>query len=1258
MSHLKHLSMRVPWRDRPWDERVCDHPLDNSSCILLANIGRKRDDAYEIANAGVPFAQLDSGQLPCLSERATFMSSTGYRVTKTHPYSMNKVLKGHLQPTDVVMPGFAFEAVPFRWLSRETFTSEIWSEWNADYDPGAEDKVDSVLSFKPGWIMDGANQQAVIRQFFEPVVPGESLVFLYLKHSPLQEESTRRLLVGAARVLDCQSPGMWTHSGTPPFESSMWETALVHSLRPAMEDGILLPYQQLIPLLEEGQDVSAALAWAPQDADVEFSYVTEHVSDDTAIEALRSLQSAAEAMRALGLIVPAKATSWLEDQLERLWQLRGSTPGLGSVLRYLGVEGGHRVARALLGSLAESAGPWPVLEAGFLNPTAWPSEVAGAIPKSVGLIWGQLDLDSRDALRLLSSMDIGTEQVRMLMEGWTSIELGIADLVENPYNASICTYRNPLHITFTTVDRAVFPATHVTWPSALPQRSRMDDLRHVHRVEALLVDVLHQCAEEGDTLAPQSDLISRANDITLTRPCEISEPLLRAYGLDAESLSTGTTWTPIVDALLADGSPALKLEDLALVKDTIVDAMSARRDARRFQPGFDPRVVIDASLPHVDKVDADEELARVEKSAGLAEMYSSRLSVLVGPAGTGKTTLLRALADLPDVRAKGVLMLAPTGKARVQLQTKGGHNAQTLASFLIKKGGYDPDTGEYSAVDPAYKVDVGLVVIDEASMLTEEMLAATISALGSVQRLVLVGDPRQLPPIGAGRPFLDVVEWLRPDSFAGDKQVGPGYVELRVFRRQGGMDRDDLALAAWFGGGALPPGADAIWERLRAGVPMATLEHVTWSKEGVIASLETVLERELAMDPSQERENAFKLTYGGTLTDDGKYVNWETGEEGAGFRCEDWQILSPTRSRTFGTVELNRHIKRTLRTIDLQSAQRHWGWRNPQPLGPELIVLGDKVMQTRNDSRAKAWPKGAGIDYVANGEIGVVVGRASKSGNLPAQVEFSSQVGVTYSYWPSPTDDPKLELAWAVTVHKSQGSEFRTTILVLPSRVAVSRELLYTALTRQTRKVVILHDGTVDDLALLTGPSRSETARRMTDLFRDPLPRKVVVGEQTHRFDGNLIHVATNNVMVRSKNEVIVADILESVAPGRWRYERQVTGADGSYKLPDFTIDTAAGEQVFWEHLGMLNNPRYARDWESKKRWYAANGILPGMNEDGTLIMPADKRGGPNGTLIWTDDLGGVNQPEWQRLAEEVIGKPISAGPARKAAKKAARPKP
>ncbi len=213
-------------------------------------------------------------------------------------------------------------------------------------------------------------------------------------------------------------------------------------------------------------------------------------------------------------------------------------------------------------------------------------------------------------------------------------------------------------------------------------------------------------------------------------------------------------------------------------------------------------------------------MARQEKAAALATLATSRVSVLVGAAGTGKTTLLRALCSLDDVSNGGFLLLAPTGKARVRMQEAVGHKvgarAQTIAQLLVARGRYDHRTNRYQRAEHDRYSEARTVIVDECSMLTEDALDALLDGIEGFDRLVLVGDPRQLPPIGVGRPFVDIVNQLRES--AGDlafPRVGPAYAELTIPRRQvatGDNDRADLQLAEWFSGGEANPGADEIWD--------------------------------------------------------------------------------------------------------------------------------------------------------------------------------------------------------------------------------------------------------------------------------------------------------------------------------------------------------------------------------------------------------------------------------------------------------------
>jgi ATP-dependent exoDNAse (exonuclease V) alpha subunit len=135
-------------------------------------------------------------------------------------------------------------------------------------------------------------------------------------------------------------------------------------------------------------------------------------------------------------------------------------------------------------------------------------------------------------------------------------------------------------------------------------------------------------------------------------------------------------------------------------------------------------------------------------------------------------------------------------------------------------GRYNPESGRYSVTEAAnrergYKT----VIIDESSMLTEDQLAATFDAIETtaVERLILVGDPRQLPPIGAGRPFVDIIAFVASNGSQETGKGPRGYAELKIVRRQTEQidastlgARDDVILSRWFGNEAPDPGASTV----------------------------------------------------------------------------------------------------------------------------------------------------------------------------------------------------------------------------------------------------------------------------------------------------------------------------------------------------------------------------------------------------------------------------------------------------------------
>lgn len=960
-----------------------------------------------------------------------------------------------------------------------------------------------------------------------------------------------------------------------------------------MTDGILLPYQDLLSLSDQDPDldISACIAHAPTEAWTAFSFVTEHVSHDAAIDALLALETSARA--AMGVVekFPMAGLDWIDNQINRLWQLRGPCPGLGSVLTAFGIERGTLLAHALAPYVGGSENPWPVVEAALANPEEFSPDVARHISTVQSKKWARLNPQRKDILRLLSRFALTTEQAqRWYRDPELRISRGLTDeaLLSNPYLLYEEDRSADGPVAFSTIDRGVLPMEPILSQHPLEPPTALADNVDPRRVRALLVDVLEEASREGHTLLPEFDLVAGIRARPLGHPCLIDTDTLAALDLSAATISDDAEG-PLAAAELASGSPALQLKRLAEVGRVIRSAVDQRIRAPRHSdlPSFQNALATElGELPTDPETRALEEVARAEKLAALEELYESRVSVLIGSAGTGKTTLLRVLCTEPSVARGGVLLLAPTGKARVQLTTRVGQNGFTIAQFLVP-GRYDGATGRYFMTgDPSTRAKTfKTVVIDEASMLTEEQLAATLDALAGVERLILVGDHRQLPPIGAGRPFVDIVKRLAPDDVERRfPRVAPGYAELTVQRRQEGSDRADLRLAAWFGGGTLQADSDEVWDELRSGTDLPTLRAVRWQRSTLQDDLIRLLSEELDLPVGgDESTRKFEGSYGGTSDEEGRvWFNWRS----AAARSEKWQLLSPVRARAWGTTELNRHLKQRFRRSALANAlQPPWLRRFPEPIGPEQIVYGDKVINTKNTRfwDRRVYPEKDALKYVANGEIGVVVGQ-TKFGKVTwtpkkTEIEFSSQQGFKYDYFDWTEADPPLELAWAITVHKAQGSEFELVILVLPETArSLSRELFYTALTRQRRKVVLFHEGELDALLEAASPGNSETARRLTNLFEAPAPIEVA-GE---RLDDRLIHRTSSGVLVRSKNEVIIGNLLTDLGVD-WIYEEPFAGSDGRVVHPDFTIRTDAGVTSIGNIWGCFKTPDIEKNGRGSK---------------------------------------------------------------------------
>ncbi len=374
---------------------------------------------------------------------------------------------------------------------------------------------------------------------------------------------------------------------------------------------------------------------------------------------------------------------------------------------------------------------------------------------------------------------------------------------------------------------------------------------------------------------------------------------------------------------------------------------------------------------------------------------SNRVLVITGGPGTGKTTILKGILSLYDELELETLLAAPTGRAAKRMSELTGREASTIHRLLGAKMAEDGETVIFSK-NEGDPLNCDALVLDECSMVDITLMSSLLKALKPGCRLVLVGDADQLPSVGPGNVFSDIIR----------SQTVPTVRLTEIFRQKG--NSRIVRNAHMINRGEHPDfeantGDFFRLRRLKGGT-----------------AVETIVELCARRLPENMKIPSANI-----------------------------QVLSPTRKGETGTVNLNKRLQAALNPPSESKKEKLFG--------EAVFRVGDRVIQTKNNYdtiwKTKGGVSGAGV---YNGDIGTIAQIDPITETLT--VDFEDKLA-TYSFEML----NELEHAWALTVHKSQGSEYRAVVLALSGDVQMllTRGVLYTAVTRAKELLIMVGDDNI-----------------------------------------------------------------------------------------------------------------------------------------------------------------------------------------------------
>ncbi|WP_370751133.1 ATP-dependent RecD-like DNA helicase [Eubacterium sp.] len=406
------------------------------------------------------------------------------------------------------------------------------------------------------------------------------------------------------------------------------------------------------------------------------------------------------------------------------------------------------------------------------------------------------------------------------------------------------------------------------------------------------------------------------------------------------------------------------------------------------------------------KLDTIEKLSGVElddlQRKAVIETQNNGITIITGGPGTGKTTTINAIIQMFEADGLEVSLAAPTGRAAKRMNEATGHEAKTIHRLLEISGGASEETGR-DEIDAKFgrneqnPLETDVIIVDEMSMVDTFLVHALLKAITIGTRVVFVGDINQLASVGPGNVLRDIIE---SEQFS--------VVRLtKVFRQAG--------------------------------------------ESGIVTNAHKINKGEqVTLDNSMgdflyiERENAqmaLNATIGLMMSKLPQYVE---------AKPMDIQVLTPMRGGILGVNSLNEQLQKYINPQDENKRERE--------IAGIIFREGDKVMQIKNNYQleweqrsegGRIYDSGTGI---FNGDMGIITTINNTTNTM--EVVFDDDRYVIYDS----KQAEELELAYAITIHKSQGSEYPAVIMPLVSGVSMlmTRNLLYTGVTRAKKCVCIV----------------------------------------------------------------------------------------------------------------------------------------------------------------------------------------------------------